>query len=158
MRQDARLPMMVHALLHMARVDVALTSEELAPRMNMHPVVMRRAMAGLRRARIVRAQKGHGGGFLLARALDAITLEDVYAALGITRLFAVGRRTEHPTCLVEKAVNRTIDEALARSQELFHERLRRVTLADLQKELPSKHRHMCPERSTGRRAKGVAHV
>ena len=62
--------MIVHALLHIARMDVPVTSEELAPRMNTHPVVMRRAMGGLREAGIVRAQKGHGGGFTLARALD----------------------------------------------------------------------------------------
>lgn len=155
MRQDARLPMIVHALLHLARLDVAVTSEELAPRMNLHPVVLRRAMAGLREAGIVRAQKGHGGGWMLARALEAITLEDVYVALGITRLFAVGRRTESPKCLVERAVNNTLDEAFARSQEVFHEKLRAVTLADLRDEL-SAHSHVCPARA--QRTKGVAHV
>jgi Rrf2 family protein len=150
--------MVVHALLHLARLGVAIPSEELAPRMSMHPVVLRRAMAGLREAGIVHAQKGHGGGWMLARTLDAITLEDVYVALGITRLFAVGRRTENPKCLVEQAVNRTIDSALTQSQELFHERLRKVTLADLQSQLPSNPAHACAERSREPSRAGARHV
>lgn len=147
--------MIIHALLHLARVEVAVTSEELAPRMNMHPVVLRRAMAGLREAGIVRAQKGHGGGWMLARALDAITLEDVYGALDIRRLFAVGHRTENPKCLVERAVNETLDDAFARADEVFHAKLRAVTLADLWAEL-APHSHACPARA--QRTKGVAHA
>jgi Rrf2 family protein len=157
MRQDVRLPMILHALLHMADAERAITSEELAPKMDLHPVVMRRAMAGLREAGIVRAQKGHGGGWMLGRSLGAITLDDVYLALGITTLFAVGRRTENPKCFVECVVNRTIDDALRRSEEVFHARLRRVTLADVRKELTQLHTHTCAARAR-RRGAGAHHV
>ena len=62
-------------------------------------------MAGLRDAGFVRSQKGHGGGWTIARDLALITLRDVYAALGSPALFALGNRTEAPGCLVEQAVN-----------------------------------------------------
>ena len=67
MRQDSRLSRMLHVLIHMDRHDGALTSEVIAAMLNTNPVVIRRTMAGLRDAGYVRSEKGHGGGWRLAR-------------------------------------------------------------------------------------------
>ena len=66
-------------LLHLSEAREPVTSEFLAPRMKTNPVVFRRTLAGLRDAGIVRSEKGHGGGWSLARGLDAITLAEVLA-------------------------------------------------------------------------------
>ncbi|MBX3188561.1 MAG: Rrf2 family transcriptional regulator [Labilithrix sp.] len=135
MKSDGRLSLVLHALLHMGDLDAAITSEDLAARMAIHPVVMRRTMAGLREAGIVRAQKGRGGGWEVARPLDEIRLDEVYAALGVTTLFAVGPRTKNPRCLVERAVNRAVDEALAHASDVFLAGLKRTSLADVRREV-----------------------
>lgn len=104
MRRDSRLSVALHALLHMSDAE-RLTSEAIAAQMETNPVVIRRTMAGLRAAGIVRSEKGHGGGWSLVRRLSDVTLYDVYEALGEPTILAMGNRTESPGCLVEKAVS-----------------------------------------------------
>ena len=115
----------------MAERKEPVTSDVLARAMNTNPVVIRRIMSGLRDQGYVRSEKGHGGGWSLARDLAAITLRDVYQALGQPSLFAVGNRTEAPGCLVEQAVNAALDRAFDEAEALFLSRLEHVTLARL---------------------------
>lgn len=139
MRRDTRLSGVLHVLLHMAEQKAPLTSEALAKAMDTHAVVIRRMMSGLRDHGFVRSEKGHGGGWTLARDLGTISLRDVYDALGQPSLFAVGNRVEAPKCLVEQAVNAALDQALDDAQALLLSRLGSVTLAmlsaDFQKRL-----------------------
>lgn len=134
MRRDSRLSVALHALLHMADAEL-LTSEQMAAQGETNPVVIRRTMAGLREAGIVRSEKGHGGGWSLARKLEDVSLYDVYEALGEPALFAIGHRTESPGCVVEKAVNEALEEALDKAQALLVEQLRDVKMSDLRKEV-----------------------
>ena len=96
MRRDSRLSGVLHVLLHMAEQKAPVTSEALAKAMEINAVVIRRMMSGLRDQGHVRSEKGHGGGWTLARELATISLRDVYEALGRPSLFAVGNRTDHP--------------------------------------------------------------
>lgn len=118
-------------LLHIAEVEGPVTSEAMAKAMGTNPAVIRRIMAGLRESGFVRSEKGHGGGWTIARDFAAITLRDVYAALGEPELFAMGNRTEAPGCLVEQAVNAALDEAFRDAETLLLERFGAVTLAQL---------------------------
>jgi DNA-binding IscR family transcriptional regulator len=115
----------------MAEVKGPVTSEAMARAMSTNPVVIRRIMAGLRENGFVRSEKGHGGGWTIARDLAAITLRDVYAALGQPELFAMGNRTEAPGCLVEQAVNAALEDAFRDAETLLLERFGAVTLAQL---------------------------
>ena len=67
MRRDNRLSATLHALLHMAEQNRPMTSAELAICMTTNAVVVRRTMAGLREAGLVRSEKGHGGGWEIAQ-------------------------------------------------------------------------------------------
>jgi Rrf2 family protein len=129
MRRDSRLSGVLHVLLHMAERDAPVTSERLAKAMDTNPVVIRRIMAGLREQGYVRSEKGHGGGWTLARDLAEISLRDIYHALGQPSLFAIGNRTEAPGCLVEQAVNSALDKAFDDAEALLLSRLADVTLA-----------------------------
>lgn len=131
MKQDNRLSAVLHALLHMADHGGPLTSAALAQMMSTNPVVVRRTMAGLREAGLVRSEKGHGGGWELARDLASVTLRDIYDALGAPRLIAMGIPLAHPGCLVEQAVNRSLGTAFAEAEALLVSRLGDVTLAQL---------------------------
>lgn len=131
MRRDSRLSGVLHVLLHMAEQKAPVTSEALAKAMDTNAVVIRRIMSGLRDHGYVRSEKGHGGGWTLARDLATISLRDVYDALGRPPLFAVGNRTEAPGCLVEQAVNAALDQAFDDAEALLLSRLGNVTLATL---------------------------
>jgi len=122
---------MLHILLHMAHAGRQLTSEELARMLQTNPALVRRTLSGLRERGLVSAEKGHGGGWVIARPLDAITLYDVYEGLGEPQLFAIGHRSEQSACLVEQAVNASLDQTLAEAEALVLGRLRAVTLAAL---------------------------
>ncbi|QQP95459.1 Rrf2 family transcriptional regulator [Lysobacter enzymogenes] len=131
MKSNSSLSGVLHVLLHMAESPNPVTSEVLSRAMRTNPVVVRRTMAGLREAGLVRSEKGHGGGWSIARPLEAITLLDIYRAIGAPGLFALGHRSDNPHCLVEKAVNHALDGAFDAAQTLLLERFAAVTLASL---------------------------
>lgn len=81
MRKDRRLSVALHLLLHLRELGRMVTSEALGPMMGLNPVVLRRTLTGLRDAGLVRSEKGHGGGWVLGRGLDQVTLGEVPAAL-----------------------------------------------------------------------------
>ncbi|NKL55034.1 Rrf2 family transcriptional regulator [Rhizobium leguminosarum] len=131
MNKDTRLSDVLHVLLHMAQVEEPLTSEVLAKSMGTNPAVLRRTMAGLRRAGQVRSGKGHGGGWQLAQPLGQITLLAVYEALDRPTLFAVGSRSEHSDCMIEKNVNAALADTMLRAESLLLDRFGQVTLDQL---------------------------
>jgi Rrf2 family protein len=124
----------LHLLVHLAVApDAMLTSEQLAACLQTNPVVIRRAMASLRRAAIVHSARGHGGGWTLTRPASQITLEEVYGALGVQLLTPPA--TESPGCLLEGAVNRALTDVYHDVEDMLAARLRQITLADLQQEM-----------------------
>ncbi len=150
MRRDSRLSGVLHVLLHLAEHRDPVTSEVLAKAMHTNPVVLRRVMAGLRDQGFVRSEKGHGGGWTLARDLSEITLRDIYAALGSPLLFAIGNRTDAPDCLVEQAVNTALNATLRDAETLLLARLGDVTLAMLSADV--RDRHLARARNKKRKA------
>jgi Rrf2 family protein len=150
MRRDSRLSGVLHVLLHLAEHRGPVTSEVLAKAMHTNPVVLRRVMAGLKDQGFVRSEKGHGGGWTLARDLPEITLRDIYTALGSPLLFAIGNRTDAPDCLVEQAVNDALNATIRDAETLLLARLGEVTLAMLSAEV--RHRHLARTRNKKRKA------
>ncbi len=146
MKRDSRLSITLHLLIHMAGMDRPHTSEELGAKMELNPVVIRRTLAGLREAGFLRSEKGHGGGWALARPLAKISLGDVYDALGMPTVFAMGVRTESPGCVVERAVNRAMKAAFSDAEKVLMKRLHAVSLAevaaDVKKHAPGWHLHV----------------
>jgi Rrf2 family protein len=135
MKSNSQLSDLLHVLLHMADSQAPATSETLAATLRTNPVVLRRLMAGLRRAGFVTSAKGHGGGWMLSCPLAQISLRDIHDALGSPSLLAVGHRREQPDCLIEQAVNAALDQAYQQAEALLRERLGAITLAALAKDV-----------------------
>lgn len=132
MRRSNRFSLALHVLVHLAEhPGVAATSEHLAVCVRTNPVVVRRALAGLRQAGLVTSTKGHGGGWTLARTPESITLRDVYAALGERLLFAIDLSGGNAGCRVQRAVAGTLDDFLDDAEALLAARLSQMTLADV---------------------------
>ena len=126
---------MLHGLLHMAehetRTGSAMTSDQLSVCLSTNPVVVRRTMAGLREQGLVASEKGHGGGWRLAKSLDQVTLGQVNTALGEPGLIPEAPPVEAESCLIEAAVNDALGETYAAARALLVARLNEITLADL---------------------------
>ncbi|OYR17123.1 transcriptional regulator family protein [Brucella grignonensis] len=115
----------------MAEYQKPVTSEVLAKAMGTNPVVVRRVMGGLREQGYVRSEKGHRGGWEIACDLSKVTLRDIYNAIGKPSLLAVSNRTEMPGCIVEQAVNASLNKAFHDAEELLLKRFDEVSLAML---------------------------
>jgi Rrf2 family protein len=131
MKGDNRLSRMLHVLIHLGQQEGPATSELMAQMLNTNPVVVRRTMAGLREKGFVRAERGHGGGWSLARPLRDITLLDVYRAIDEPAIFALGMAEDTPRCLVEQAVNAALENELREAREKLLKRFEGITLATL---------------------------
>lgn len=155
MKRDSRLSGVLHALLHMAEHDGPMTSDQLAACLNTNPVVVRRTMAGLREAGLVASERGHGGGWRLNRPLAAITLRQVHEALGEPGLVPETPPVESPGCLVEIAVNRSLETAYAAARALIEARLAEITLADVAKDFADRMQDLNIGDSHGERGHGA---
>ena len=131
---DRRLSGILHVILHMAEGGRPVTSDALASHMGANPVQVRRLMGGLRDAGLVRSARGPGGGWELARDLAAVTMRDVFAAIGSPPLFAIGHRSQNPSCLVEQSVNGALGTTLEEAEKFILDRLGAISLADIHAE------------------------
>ena len=135
MKRNSRFSVALHALVQMVeKGGLPATSEQLAACLMTNPVVVRRTMAGLRAAGLVRSAPGHGGGWILMRAPEEIRLAEAYAALGESMLAGAGK-AESPGCLVEEAISGLIDDFRNQAEALLIKRLGEKTLSDIAAEV-----------------------
>jgi Rrf2 family protein len=137
MKRDSKLSLALHALGHMAaRPDHPLRSEDMALAQATNPVVVRRVLGLLRQAGLLHSAKGHDGGWRLARPASAITVADVYRAIGEPVFARPAPGPDNPPhCAIERALHTTMQNALAEAETLLTTRLDRVTIAMIAGEL-----------------------
>lgn len=132
MKRNSRLSLALHTLSHMAGEPGRVrTSADIADHAGTNPVVVRRVLGKLREAGLLTSEKGHSGGWRLAKAADNITLADVYLALD-ERLVAGGGGDAEPShCSVETGLQSRIAEILDGIEESLVERLRETRITDV---------------------------
>jgi len=139
MRRDSRLSRVLHVLIHMDRHCKRATSATISKMLDTNAVVVRRTMAGMREQGYVRSERGHGGGWELARKLEDITLYDVYKAVGEPPLFAIGPPEEHPECLVAQAVDAALNDAMREAEARLLSRFHGITVAQLAEDFDARY-------------------
>ena len=135
MPTDNRLSRMLHVLIHMDHIGAPVTSETISRMLDTNPVVVRRTMAALKDAGYLSSAKGHGGGWTLAWPLDTVTLLSIHRAHVSPPVFAIGLADETPSCLVEQAVNRALDEAMEDAERRLLNRFGEVTIGALSRDV-----------------------
>lgn len=145
MPTDNRLSRMLHVLIHMDRLGGPVTSETISRMLDTNPVVVRRTMAGLKAAGYLTSEKGHRGGWALARPLDEISLLDIHEALGGPRVFNIGL-SDNPQCLVEQVVNEALCEAMAEAEQKLLRRFGEVSLGAVSREVAETLGQQCGEK------------
>lgn len=117
-----------------------VSSEVLAGSAGTHPVVVRRLMGALRNAGLVRTQLGAGGGALLARAPESISLLDVYEAMREPEpdLFAVNSTKPNAHCNLGRVMQHTLEDLLGSAEQAMRQALAAVSVAQLMQELATR--------------------
>ncbi|MEJ6402868.1 RrF2 family transcriptional regulator [Yoonia sp. 2307UL14-13] len=133
MKRNSRLSLALHALGHMAaQPDQSRTSAEIAEQHATHPAFVRRVLGLLKDGGILRSEKGHAGGWSLARSADEIALSDVYVALGERFLRPEPEGSENPvTCAIERALRGKVETALDLAEATLIAELKRTSIASL---------------------------
>lgn len=129
MKRNSRLSLALHTLSHLAtHPDRLRTSSDIAEHAGTNPVVVRRVLGKLREAGLLVSEKGHAGGWRLARPPHAITFADVYLALD-EQIVAGGSETSAaPDCAVEATLHERLGGVLADVEAQLVQRLRETTI------------------------------
>ncbi len=133
MKRNSRLSLALHTLSHMAaEPDRMRTSADIAEHAGTNPVVVRRVLGKLREAGLLTSEKGHAGGWKLARPAHEITLADIYLALD-ERLVSGNGGDPAPAlqCSVESGLQARVSEVLHDIEANLVERLRETTITDV---------------------------
>ncbi|MEO0378686.1 MAG: Rrf2 family transcriptional regulator [Pseudomonadota bacterium] len=131
MKRNSRLSLALHTLGHMAGdPERVRTSADIAEHAGTNPVVVRRVLGKLREAGLLTSEKGHAGGWRLARKPNEITLADVYVALD-ERLVATDVEEAVPACSVEHVLQAKVASVLEDIERNLVERLGVTTIAEV---------------------------
>ncbi len=112
-----------------------LTSETVAASLNTNPVVVRRLLAALGAAGLVRSKRGSAGGYRLARAPGAIDLAAIALAVDDDDGPAFAPNPPSPVCIVGRFIQPVLAEFIERAETARRAELARVTLADVMEKL-----------------------
>jgi len=131
LKRNSRLSLALHTLSHMAGGPEKMrTSADIADHAGTNPVVVRRVLGKLREAGLLTSEKGHSGGWRLARAPEAITLADVYLALD-ERLVASGESDDAPSCSLEHALQKRVSGVLEDIEQSLIQRLSETSISEV---------------------------
>jgi len=112
-----------------------VASEYVAGSVNTNPSLVRRLMGMLARAGLTTSRFGAGGGALLARPADGITLGDVYRAVDAGELFGMHREEPNPACPVGRNIQSLLETRICAAERALQAELDRTTIAQLAREI-----------------------
>jgi Rrf2 family protein len=124
--------MAVHVLAVLAyKEGDRVTSAFLAGSVNTNPVIVRRLLLSLQRARLVETCKGAGAGSRLSRSSGRINLAEVYRAVEEVEPFATPSRKPNAACPVGHCIREALNRIFASAQGAMERDLEKTTLADV---------------------------
>jgi len=124
--------MAVHVLAVLAyKEGDRITSTFLAGSVNTNPVIIRRLLLSLQRARLVDTCKGAGSGSRLSRSPGRINLAEVYRAVEEIEPFATPSRKPNAACPVGHCIRAALDSIFASAEKAMERDLERTSLADV---------------------------
>ncbi|MCB1379521.1 MAG: Rrf2 family transcriptional regulator [Alphaproteobacteria bacterium] len=133
MLSSSRFVVAIHALSVLARYagKGPVCSAMVAQSVHTNPVVIRRLMGELERAKLVRAVAGRAGGFELDRKADDITLADVYFAVEDENVFRMHKADPNSPCPVAAQLGAVLNGPLRAAECALHTSLAKTTLRDV---------------------------
>jgi Rrf2 family protein len=129
---NSRFSIAVHILTLLASMpEERVTSELIAGSVGTNPVVIRRHLALLRKAKLVESKAARGGGWVLAREPQSIKLSEVRDALGEEASFRMHRNDPSPNCVVGQNVRQALEAVYQDAEKAVTRSLQSRTIKDL---------------------------
>jgi Rrf2 family protein len=124
--------MAVHVLAVLAYQEGdRVNSRLLAASINTNPVIIRRLLLALQRAKLVETSKGAGAGSRLNRSPARINLAQIFRAVEDDKPFATPARKPNAACPVGSCIRSALEKVFASAHQALERDLEKTSLADL---------------------------
>ena len=132
MAVNTQFSIAVHIMAGLAyRCDKDTTSASLAMSVNTSPSFVRRVLARLSKAGLVRTVTGKAGACWLAKEAKDISLLDIYEAVDAPKAFSIHTYSEQKACPVSCHIKPALDKALETTQKAMEASLADISLAQI---------------------------
>jgi len=132
MRTSCRFAIAVHVLAVLAyKEGDRVTSSALAGSVNTNPVIIRRLLLALQRAKLVETSKGAGSGSRLSRSPARINLAEVFRAVEDADQFTTPTQRPNDACPVGHCIQGALADIFSSAQAAMEKDLSKRTLADV---------------------------
>jgi len=144
MSRNCRFAVAVHVATLLAITgERPATSDWIAGSVNTNPVVVRRILAALGRAGLVRSQRGISGGSILARPAASITLRDLYRAVADEDAPPpTHNQPPNDACPVGAHIVEILVDVIGRAEAAKEAELAQTSVADVVARIP-----LCPNQA-----------
>ena len=129
---NSRFAVAVHILALVERgAGEPVPSEYIASSVNTNASLIRRLLGQLTRAGITTSRLGAGGGKMLARPAEAVTLGDVYRAVDAGEIFGLHPEAPNAACPVGRNIQDLLSEEIEGARRAVEHTLDRTSIADI---------------------------
>ena len=108
--------------------DEYLSSEFIAGSMNVHPVLVRKEIANLKKNKVVESKEGKNGGTKLLKPAYNINLDDIFKMTFETVSLGYSKNDPNPKCPVGKQINEKLDELYSDINQKISKQLSGISL------------------------------
>ena len=110
--------------------DEYLSSEYIAGSMNLHPVLVRKEIANLKKNNIVESKEGKNGGTKLLKSATNISLDAIFKMTFETVTLGFSKNEPNPDCTVGKKINENLQNLYENINEKISLQLSGISLED----------------------------
>ena len=107
-----------------------MPSDYIAGSLNIHPVLVRKEIANLKKNNLVESKEGKNGGVRLLISPEKITLEEVFKITLDKASLGFSKNEPNPECPVGQKINHNLDLLYNDLNQTISKQLQQVTLAD----------------------------
>jgi Rrf2 family protein len=136
MAVNTQFSIAVHIMAGLAyRCGEDTTSAGLSRSVNTSPSFIRRILAKLSKAGLIKTCTGKAGACWLAKEASDISLLDIYKAVDAPKVFAIHKYPELKPCPVSCHIKEALENVLDETQESMEKVLKKTKLSDLMKKM-----------------------
>ncbi|MBP6182636.1 Rrf2 family transcriptional regulator [Flavobacterium sp.] len=121
----------IHILTLLSKFpDEYISSEFIAGSMNLHPVLVRKEIANLKKNNIVESKEGKNGGTKLLKSASNISLDAIFKITFDTVTLGFSKNEPNPDCPVGKQINKNLENLYENINEKISLQLSGISLED----------------------------
>lgn len=107
-----------------------LSSEFLASSMNLHPVLVRKEIANLKKNHIVESKEGKNGGTRLLKPAEDISMDIIFKLTHESVHFGYSKNDPNPNCPIGRQINKKLDDLYDGINSKISSDLEKISLLD----------------------------